>query len=157
MCYSKKTAGFTLIELMIIVAIVGILTSIASNFYSDYVSKANVAKVNTHYYKAIRIIKSEIAKHNTALATNPTGGGSFFGKPAVNSQVALINGLNSNSSGAAPDGGPAYVGGVANANGGIGVSWNGANTAGTIITINRPAYGPVGFQITAESSTLSWE
>jgi type IV pilus assembly protein PilE len=37
---AKKTQGFTLIELMIVVAIVGILASVSMAFYGNYVTKA---------------------------------------------------------------------------------------------------------------------
>jgi type IV pilus assembly protein PilE len=37
----RKSSGFTLVELMIVVVIVGILTAVSMNFYGDYVIDAN--------------------------------------------------------------------------------------------------------------------
>ena len=41
--YSAKNSGFSLVELMVVVAIVGILSSIALPAYSDYVRRARAA------------------------------------------------------------------------------------------------------------------
>ena len=38
---AKKSAGFSLVEIMVVVAIVGILTAIAANMYSDSVISSN--------------------------------------------------------------------------------------------------------------------
>lgn len=72
--------GFTLIELMTVVVVIGILVAVAYPSYQDHVRKAKRAEGKTALLKAAQVLERAYSDNNVY----PTDLGPLFGRPANN-------------------------------------------------------------------------
>ena len=139
----KQQKGFTLIELMIVIAIIGILAAIAIPAYQDYTVRSKVAE-GLNLSGAAKLAVSEVYD---ALGTMP-GNQASYGLPQAGSisgtyvsAVAVANGTITLTYLAAVGGNPNQAGNTIvitpDTSSGGSVQWD--CTAGTVDTKYRPA------------------
>ena len=140
---ADDTQGFTLIEVMIVIAIIGILAAISIPAYQDYVENSNMAKVASHYEGGIRFAEVELRKVQADLAVGRIASLADADGTGNYTQAGLVALLNGNG-GTAPGGGDPYVEGNGDGNSGaIGVTVTGTLAGGDwAVTFERPViYG----------------
>ncbi|WP_111495776.1 pilin [Marinobacter bohaiensis] len=129
--------GFTLIELMIVVAIIGILAAIAIPQYQDYIARSQVTRV----VGELSALKTS-AEEQLMRGTTPSGGADAVG--FAGSDLLESFTLNFDSSGAGTIGGE--LGGNAS-----------SAVDGATVTLSREADGTWSCAVTTGSVGGGWD
>jgi type IV pilus assembly protein PilA len=138
----KKQSGFTLIELMIVVAIIAILAAIAIPAYNQYIAEARMAKVTDHYDSAVRTMKAELAKRSAQMARGAT--------PALLTTATAATIVNPEGRQAPQGGVDAFAAAANDTNGVVGLVVTGTVVGSEVVDIARPNY----LEIAAETTTI---
>ena len=88
----KTSRGFTLIELMIVIAIVGILASIAMPSYRSYVQQATVSKA----FGLMQSAKLQIMETHAMGGSLPSNNDRFFEDNDADAEIAYVHFFTAN-------------------------------------------------------------
>jgi prepilin-type N-terminal cleavage/methylation domain-containing protein len=152
---SQKRGGFSLIELMIVIAIISVVTTFAIPAYQNYVVSANSTKLNVHYRQGANWIRTEMARLQTQIASGADLAAIEQTRDEVTEWVDALLQDVAGAETASPLGGPAFaVAGQDASAGAVTLALQGSISDGSLqLTIVRPIFGDWE---NADTTRLCW-
>jgi len=145
---SSRSSGFSLFELLIAVAVIGLISAFAVPAYRSYIDTANMTKVTANFQQGVRLAQTLFTQHRSRVALGLTG--------TVPTKTADWIELLNQSGVGAPGGGLAYIKSNNRRNGGrgdavtgaVGVQWRKKREE---LRLWRPKYS----SLTGQRATIS--
>ena len=132
----SKTLGYTLVELMIVTAILATIATIAMAAYVNYVRTSQISVIDAHFEVAERFARYRYAQAASEVATGVAP------DPPVPNDASGWIAIITDDAKMAPLGGPTYLPGSGDpVTGAIGIEATGSYLSGdSAIDITRPAF-----------------